>query len=205
MGHHHALGPCRRPARVVDRQQITLVDLGTVRPAGFSLEQTLVVEPALVRPFQRDVVLDRGARPADRLDRLEKIGVRADDLGAAVLEDVLDFLRMQTEVDRHEHGADLRHGVVGRELGAGVQGDIGDTVALPDPQPLQRDRPAVAPGEELLVVQTGRAVNDAVALRIERPGATLELERGERRLHDASRKGSAGINRCWFAALAGQR
>ena len=66
------------------------------------------------------------------------VGVGADHGGAAVVDQVLELLGGQPEVDRHQHRADLRHGVERLELRVGVGRDVGDAVALDDAEGLQR-------------------------------------------------------------------
>ena len=58
--------------------------------------------------------------------------MRADDLRAAMVDDVLKVAGQQAIVDRHQHRADLRHGVVGFEVRMRIRGDVGDAIALPD-------------------------------------------------------------------------
>ena len=47
-------------------------------------------------------MLEARDAPADRVHRLEEVGVRAEDARPAVLEDVSELLGRQPEVDRNE-------------------------------------------------------------------------------------------------------
>ncbi len=114
---------------------------------------------------------------ADAVEALEIIGVRADDGRAGVVDDVLELTGAQAIVDRHEHGADLRDGVERLELRVGVRRDVRDAVAARDAERLQRRRPAVAPIEELRVGEPQRAVDERLALRVQRARAPRELQR----------------------------
>ena len=88
----------------------------------------------------------------------------ADDFRAAVVDDVVEIVGDQAIVDRHQHRADLRHGVVRFQLRVRVRRDVGDAVALPHAQRLQRRRPAVAAIEELLIGEPQFAVDDGLAV-----------------------------------------
>ena len=80
-------------------------------------------------------------------------------------------------VERHEHGADLWHGVERFQLRVGVGRNVGDAIAASDPEPLQRGGPAIHPREELVVGPSSRPVYDRFAIVIEPSGAMHELER----------------------------
>ena len=110
-------------------------------------------------------MLDAAELVADAVDGVEVIGVDAQDLGARVRGDVDEVVGGQAVVDRHEHRADLRHGVERLELLVRVRRDVGDTVALLHAHPLQGRRPAVAAIEELLVGEAQVAVDDGLAVR----------------------------------------
>ena len=113
MRDHHAFRARGRAARVVDRQQIVLADLRAVESLGRGGEQRFVVQPAVARlPFQADEVLHAGDLTADAVHHRAVVGMDADDPRAAVIEDVGEIVRDQAVVDRHEHRAELRHGVV---------------------------------------------------------------------------------------------
>ena len=48
----------------------------------------------------------------------------ADHLRTAVIDDVVEVLRLQSIVDGYQHRAHLRHGVVALEVRMGVRGDV---------------------------------------------------------------------------------
>ena len=147
-------------------------------------ERGFVVDPAVAGPFQRDKMLDTGQIAANSIDRHQVIGVGADHPGAAVVDDVSEFIRLQPEVDRHEHGADLRDRVEGLELGVCVGRDTGDPVPLPDAQALKRRGPAVAAGQELAVGEPQIAVDDSFPVRIQPPRPASELDGRQWCFHD---------------------
>ena len=183
MRDHHALGPRRRAARVVDGEQVGLGDVRSLEPGLVTGERRLVVDPALGRPFQRNEVLDTLQLAANALDGLDVVAVRADDLRAAMVDDVVEIVGQQAIVDRHQHRADLRHGVVGFEMRVRIGGDVGDAIALPDAHRLQGRRPAVAALEELRVGQSQVAIDDGLAVGIEPTGASREFHRRQRDFH----------------------
>ena len=90
---------------------------------------------------------------ANAIDRFEIIGVRADDARAAVVDQIGEIVGGQAVVERHENGADLRHGIERFQLGVGVRRDVGHAVALLHTERLQRRRPTIATVEKLLVGQ----------------------------------------------------
>ena len=116
---------------MVSRSLSSISGRGERRPAP--REQLLVVEPAVARAFERDEVLDVGNLVADAVDGVQVVGVRAHDPRAAVVDDVREVVGDQAVVDRHEHRADLRHGVERLELRVGVRRDVRDAIALPTP------------------------------------------------------------------------
>ena len=93
MRDHHALGSRRRPARVVDGEQIAFGDVRLLERGLMLCERRLVVDPALARAFQRDEVLDTPDLAADALNGLDIVTMRADDLRAAMVDDVLKIVR----------------------------------------------------------------------------------------------------------------
>ena len=116
---------------------------------------------------------------ADTVDSLEVVLVRAHDACAAVVDDVGEIVRRQAEVDRHEHGPDLRDGVERLELRMRIRRDVDDAVALLDTERLQRGRPAIAALEEVAVREALGAVDDSLARRVQATCAPGELERGK--------------------------
>ena len=180
---HHALGPRRGAAGVVDRQQVPLADLrpGERRPRV--ADQRLVVQPAGTRALERDEVPHAGHLVADRVDRVQVVAVHAEHRGTRVVDHVDEVFRGEPVVHRHEHGAELRHRVERLELRVRVRRDRGDPVALADAERLQGARPAVAAVEELLVGEPEVAVDDGLARAVQAAGAAGELKRGQRRFH----------------------
>ena len=79
--------------------------------------------------------------------------MRANDPRAAVVDDICEVFGGQPVVDRHQHRADLRHGVERFELSVRVRRDIGHPVAGRDIQLLQGVRPAVATIKELRIAE----------------------------------------------------
>jgi hypothetical protein len=133
---------------------------------------------------ERDEVLHAGDVAADAVHSLQVIAMGAHDLGAAVVDDVREVGRREPEIDRHEHGAGLRHGVEGLELRMRVRGDVRHPIALPHAESLQPARPAIATREELLVGEPKGAVHDPFPVRVQAAGAASELDRCERGFHD---------------------
>src|SRR5260370_27511863 len=81
---------------------------------------------------------------ANAIDAVEVILGCADHGRPRVLDDVGEVIGGQPVVYRHQHRADLGHGVKRLELLVDVRGDVGDSVALANASPLARGRPAVA-------------------------------------------------------------
>ncbi len=100
-----------------------------------------------------------------------------------MVDDVLEVVRQQAVVDRHQHRADLRHRVVGFQVRVRVGGDVGDPVAVSDAERLQRRRPAVAPLEELAVGEPHLAVDDGLAVGVQPARTPGEFHRGQRDFH----------------------
>ena len=86
-------------------------------------------------------------------------------------------------VDRHQHRADLRHGVERLELRVRVRRDVRHPVAWLHAEPLQRRRPAVAAIEELRVGQPQVAIDHRLASGVQPARAASELQRREWRFH----------------------
>ena len=187
VGDHHAFGIRRGAARVVDRDQIALVDDSRNERRLRSREQLLIGQPSFDShaAFERDEMRHRGKVGADTIDRLQIVTVRAHDGRAGVIDDVAEIVRREPIVDRHDDGADLRHAVERFEHRMGVRRDIRDARAGVDVELLQHSGPAVAAIEELLVGETQRAVNDRFVMRVDAPGAPGELERRQWNFHDS--------------------
>jgi hypothetical protein len=69
--------------------------------------------------------------------------VGADDLGAAVLDQVDDVLCGQPLVERHHDRTELWHGIELLEHRMGIRGNQRNTVTRADAKRLQRRRPAI--------------------------------------------------------------
>ena len=171
MRDHHALRPRRRAAGVVDGQQIALADrrarettARVHRRALRSRASSAGPRSVQARPSSATKCTNVFQIRANRIDRGDVIGAGAHHLRAAVLNQVAEIVGDQPEVDRHEHGADLRNRVERLELRVRVGRDVGDAIALLDAEALQRRRPAIAAIEELAVGPALRAVNDAFAV-----------------------------------------
>ena len=181
---HDALGAGRRAAGVVDRDQVALADL---RPGEAGLgggHRRLVVEPARARvPIQGHVVLDTRHPVADAVHRRQVLLGHAEHRGAGVVHDVDEVLAGQPVVDRHQHGADLRHGVEGLQLRVRVRRDRGHPVALRHAQALQCGGPPVAALEELLVVQPEVTVDDRLPVTVQPAGTAGEIQGRQWRFH----------------------
>ena len=119
---------------------------------------------------------DAAERGSNAVDGIQVFGGRADDRCAAVIEEVLELLGRQAVVERHQHGADLRHGVERFQLRVGVGRNVGDAIARFDSERLQRGGPAIHPREELAVGPSSRPIYDCLAIVIEPPRSMHELE-----------------------------
>ena len=184
VGDHDALGPRRRPARVVDGEQVTLADVRAPEVRRFGRQGCLVVEPPGARAGQRDELFDVPDPVANTVHALEVILGSADDGRPGVIDDVGEIVGCQPVVDGNQHGANLRHRVKRLELLVQVRRDVGDPIALVHAHPLERGGPAVAAVEELLVAEPQVAVDDRLTLRMQASSPPRELEWCERRLHD---------------------
>ena len=131
MRDHHAFRPRRGAAGVVDREQVGFANRGSAEmPRGFC-QKSLVIQPADLASFERDKGRHLRQPRANALNRLEVIGVNADNPRAAVVDHVGEIIRNQAVIERDEDCADLRHGVERFQLGKGVGRDVGDAVAFP--------------------------------------------------------------------------
>src|ERR687888_1202339 len=139
-------------------------------------------------------VLDARQLPADRVDGGEVVLVHADDGRTRVRDDVGEIVRREAIVDWYERRADLRHGVERFELRVRVRRDVRHTVAGADAEPLQRRRPPVAALEELGIGQPQIAVDERLAVRIQRARPARELERRQGYEHK-NLNGAAGPTR----------
>ena len=134
VGDHHALRSGRRTARVVDAEQIAFADLRLEELAARATYELLIVQPAVACAFERNEVLDVRNLVTNAVDRVQVIGMGTHHPGAAVADDVGKVVGDQPVVDRHQHGAELRHGVEGFELRMRVRRDVRHAVAVADPE-----------------------------------------------------------------------
>jgi hypothetical protein len=107
----------------------------------------------------------------------------ADNLRAAVVDEIDEVGGGQTIVDRDQHRANLRHRIERFQLGVSVGRDVGDAIALLDTKSLEHRRPAIAAIEKLFVGQTQVTVDHCFALTIELAGTTREFDWRQRRFH----------------------
>ena len=131
-------------------------------------------------------MLNAGQPVSNAVDGLDVVGVSANDLRAAVVDDVLEIIRDQPIVDRHQDRADLRDRIVRFQVGVGVRGDVGHPIALADSEGLQRRRPAIAAVEELRIRQSQFPIDDRFALGVEPACASSELHGGQGDFHNAT-------------------
>jgi tricorn protease len=109
---HHALGPRRGTAGVVDREQVPLLDIGPGEGRVRGGDRGLVVDPPLMAAaVQRDEVTDAGQVAADGVDHVQVAGASADHAGAGVVQDEAVVVGGQPVVDRHQDRAERRHRV----------------------------------------------------------------------------------------------
>jgi len=188
----HALRLGGGAARVVDREEVRLLDPGPFEGRRGARDRVLVREPAVARAaLQRDEVPDAGDVAADAVDGVEIVGVHADNGGARVADDVREVPGGQAVVDGDEHRAELGNRVERLELGMRVGRDVGDPIALADPEPGEGGRPPVAPVEESLVGEAEVLVHHRLPVPVQPSRPPGELERGKRHLH--LRPPSAGL------------
>ena len=156
------------------------------KPGECDAKRHLVVDPAVARAFQRHEVLDARQSVSNAVDGLDVVGVSADDLRAAVVDDVLEVIREQPIIDRHQYRADLRDRIIRLQMGVRVRGDVGHPIALSDSEGLQRRRPAIAAFQELCVGQSQIPIDDRFALGVEPACASSELHGGQGNFHNAT-------------------
>ena len=146
-------------------------------------DQRLVVQPPVARPGERDELLDAGQVAADAVDALQIVRVRAHHLRAAVRDEIAEVVGDQAEIERHQHRANLRHGVEGLQMGVRIRADVGDPVPFRDTDRLKPRRPPIAAVPELRVGPAQIPVHDGRALPIEEAGPAEEVQRREGHFH----------------------
>src|SRR3569833_1350788 len=86
-----ALRSCRRAARVVDGNRIGLVDARSMELLAAAREQQVVFEPSrAAAAIQHHEMLDAGQAISNGVHRIHDVGMYADDLRAAVFEQVCE-------------------------------------------------------------------------------------------------------------------
>ena len=65
------------------------------------------------------------------------VGVRTDDLGATMIDDVREILWFQSEINRNQHSTNLRYRIVRFQVRVGIRCDIGNAIALRHSECLQ--------------------------------------------------------------------
>ena len=148
MGQHRALGQRFRAAGVDDLREIAAVD-GRLEVRAVGMKQ--IVEGGEARrrrggilARQPDHLLDRAILRARGARRLDEIGAGREQLCAGAFQDEIDLVRIEHEVDRHQHRADPRHREAQRGEGMRIAREHGETVALPDAEPEQAAAEPVA-------------------------------------------------------------
>jgi hypothetical protein len=129
VGQLHALGPGGGARGVVDRGGGVLVPVPL--PGLGAIAQQLGV--GLVADDHRALGLDP-------LERLLELGVDEQELGAAMADDVLHLLGVESEVDGHEDPAPARHPEEARQQPGGVVADDGDPFAGPEAHGVEAGR-----------------------------------------------------------------
>src|SRR4051812_10643821 len=109
--------------------------------------------------------------------------MHTDHVGATMVENVGKVVGDQPVVDRHEHGADLRHSIKRFEMAMGVRSNIDHTVAWLDAQCLQCRRPTVATLEKLPVGESQFSIDNSFTVAIQALRTPCELHRCQRYFH----------------------
>ena len=180
---HHAFRPRRRAAGVVDGEEIALTD---VRPREFGArvgDERFVIQPVETPAIECHEVPHAGEILPDPIDGLEVIRRGAHHRRTAVLNQVAEVIGHQTEIDRHEDSAQLRHRIKRRQLRVRVRRDVRHSIALRDAHALQCGRPAIAAIEEVSIRPSLLAIHDAFAAGIQLPRAAHEFQGGQRSFH----------------------
>jgi hypothetical protein len=88
MGDHHTLRTRSRAARVIDREQIDLVNFGTNKFSRARVDHCFIVEPALGFSCKSDEVFNLGKLFANTVDRSKVIAVRADHARTTMIDQI---------------------------------------------------------------------------------------------------------------------
>src|ERR1041384_3600943 len=109
--------------------------------------------------------------------------MRADDLRAAVINQISKVVRSQSEINGDQHGANLRHRIKRFELRVRIRRDVSHAISLPDTELQQTRGPAIAAIQKLLVRQPQSAINHRFAIAVELASAASKVQRSKRRFH----------------------
>ena len=101
-----------------------------------------------------------------------------------MINDVVEIVWQQTVINRHEDSADLRHRVIGLEMGMCVWRNIRHPIALSDAHTLKRGRPTVAAIQEFGIGKSQIAVDNSFAVCIEPAGTPGKFNRGQCNFHN---------------------
>ncbi len=112
MRNHDALGPCRRSAGVVDRDEIRFIDLDRRKLRIMPSQCLFIINPPFCTAFQVNEHLCLGNVFPDRFHCLDMVGMCADDFGATMIDDVREILGFEPEIDRDQYRSDLRDCIV---------------------------------------------------------------------------------------------
>src|SRR5579884_1634606 len=107
----------------------------------------------------------------------------ADHLCSAMLNNIGKIFSDEAIVDRNEHRSDLGNGVEGLKLSMRIGRDVGDAIALANAQTLEHGGPAITALAKLGIRQAQSFIDHSLAVRIQTPGATQELKRGQGCFH----------------------
>ena len=118
----HTLRSRGRAARVVDRRGVVLVGVGPRLGLG-----TVAVQLRVGLRADHEPVLG-----VDAAQRVVELGIDEQHRRARVLDDVRDLLRVEPEVDRHEHAAAPAHAEERREQARRVVRHDRDALTAPD-------------------------------------------------------------------------
>ena len=92
---------------------------------------------------------------------MQHIGVADQDRRSGVLQDVIDFLRLEMPVHRHAIGAEPHRAIGGLDKGDVVAHQDADAVALPDAELAQTAGDAVGAIGDFAVAAASAAADDA--------------------------------------------
>ena len=129
-------------------------------------QEGLVVVPTFLAAFESHKQFYSRKFASNAIDGIQIIAVSAHHACATVIDDVGKIGRRQPEVDRHDDGADLRHGVVALQMAMCVGGNVGHPVARLNAKGLQGGRPAIAALEELGIGEAQITVNNGLAAAV---------------------------------------